>query len=176
MSDDLVERLRKFGGSGRGTWAPQNTACRVAADRIEAMSARLAEVEAEARSWQTVAEANQATAQSHVERWAKAEAREAKHPGNLHWLAEDPECPLECWSSPIEERWEAAGTVFELMAAVSLPHIFVTERVLTVDDEGDPDETEPAWFPSRAAAEACYPESLARARATPSDAQEGRDT
>jgi len=45
-----------------------------AADEIEAQRARAEAAEAEARSWQAVAKANQATAQSHADRWAKAEA------------------------------------------------------------------------------------------------------
>jgi hypothetical protein len=92
-------------------------------------------------------------------------ARKAEHPGNMHWLAEDPEQLMECWSEPVEDRWASADTVVELSAAVRLPNIFVATRVVTADEHGDPDETEAAWFADRKAAEACYPDSLARARA-----------
>jgi len=92
------------------------------------------------------------------------EEKDAMLPGDMPWSAEDPECPLECWSEPVVHCWGDAGEVYEVMTAVQLPNIFVTNRVLTVDEHGDPDETEPAWFRTRAEAEKCWPESLAAAR------------
>lgn len=136
MSDDLIERLRRVEPDAPG----ERTRWLRNPDGPEAAD-RIAALEAE------------------------NERLRAQHPGDMHWLSDDPEFPLECWSTPVVDRWENAGTVFELMAAVSLPHIFVTERVLTVDEHGDPDETEPVWFAKRKDAEACYGETLARARA-----------
>jgi len=85
-------------------------------------------------------------------------------PGNMHWNAEDPEQPLECWSDPINENWDGPEAVHQLLAAVSLPNIFVATRVLTVDEDGDVDETEAAWFHTEDEALRCFPESLAAAR------------
>jgi hypothetical protein len=121
--------------------------------------------------------------QAYLDAIARAETAEAERdrlqslqraglPGDMHWLADDPEQPLDDWSHPIDNSWEFPGAVFELMAAVSLPNIFVTERVLTVDKNGDPDATEPAWFWTCDAAEDCYADSLAHARA----ALKGADT
>lgn len=104
-------------------------------------------------------------AEAHQEIKRLQERLQHQLPGNLHWLSEDPEEPLECWSTPVDERWENAGTVFELMTAQSLPHIFVTEKVITVDDHGDPDETEAVWLHTRKEAEGFYERSLAVARA-----------
>jgi hypothetical protein len=41
---------------------------------MEAAAARIRELEAQIAEWRTVALSNQAAAQSHQERWAKAEA------------------------------------------------------------------------------------------------------
>ena len=45
--------------------------------------------------------------------------------GDVHWLAEDPEQPLECWSDPVTDKAEADGhflrSVEELRVRLAAP-------------------------------------------------------
>jgi len=87
-------------------------------------------------------------------------------PGDMHWCAENPENPADSWDAPVIDRWGSSpGEVFEVMAAVALPNIYVAERVISVTEDGDPDETEAVWFRTKAEAAAAYRESLEMARA-----------
>lgn len=54
--------------------------------------------------------------------------------------------------------------VVEIGSAVSLPKKWGATRCLTVDKEGDPDETKPVLFDTEAEARTCWPDSLAAAR------------
>lgn len=79
------------------------------------------------------------------------------------WEYEDPEASHNDWKDAVDLL--PLGEVAHLITGRSLADVWATTRVLTVDDDGDADETEPALFASAAEANACFDDSLAAARA-----------
>jgi hypothetical protein len=141
----LVERLRSdaaFNEDIGRVRAQQPERTRAAADLIATQAATIAALQAE------------------VER-AKEELRKLKKP-EFFWDYDNPWCCYDSWSDALDEP--DLGSVVHLLTGISLPEVWVTTRVLTVDEDGDPDETEPALFHSEAEAAACYPASLDAAR------------
>ncbi|MFN3646269.1 MAG: hypothetical protein ACK4S2_07105 [Gemmobacter sp.] len=68
--------------------------------------------------------------------------------------------PVEAWDSIDPDP----DGVLQLRCAVNLPDIWVAQAVLTVDEAGDPDETELRQFQTKADALSCWPSTLAAAR------------
>lgn len=95
----------------------------------------------------------------------RAEVERLSKPG-IFWLWEDTEYACEGWKEALGDIGELAGVV-RFVTAAPLPDKWGAHRVRTVDEHGDPDETEPVLFDSEAEAEAraCWPDSLAAARA-----------
>jgi hypothetical protein len=122
-----------------------------------------------ARHYLRVAELLEAN-NRYLERARAAETENArmKMP-DMFWLWQDPEYACEGWQEALEESGELAGVV-RFQTALQLPDKWGAHRVLTLDDNGDPDETEEALFDTEAEARACWPDSLAAARATLSKA------
>lgn len=138
LNDDLVRELREISEDydlGPGT-SDVRRALRLSASALEAQSK---EIEA-----------------------LRSALEQARKP-DMFWSYDDPE---QAWDG-FEEAIREAGygnEVVRLMTGKTLGDAWVANRVLTVDDEGDPDETEEVLFDNEAEALRCYPESLEAAR------------
>lgn len=81
---------------------------------------------------------------------------------------------LNDWDDPEYGSWDSIGSAADDMdmegvrrvtASRIVADLWIAHRCLTVDDEGDPDDTEAVAFKTAEEAERCWPESLAAARA-----------
>lgn len=95
-------------------------------------------------------------------REARAEVERLSKPDQF-WLACDPEYPLESWEHAVNSSFYE--DVVEVMCAKELGNRWVAIVCLTVDQNGDPDETDQRLFDNPDDAQRCWPESLAAARA-----------
>lgn len=94
----------------------------------------------------------------------EARAQVAKLRRAQWWsLADDPECSYGDWGDALEEA--APDDVVKLHGFAIVETIWVATACITVDQDGDPDETEPQTFATEDEARRCWPESLAVARA-----------
>lgn len=100
----------------------------------------------------------------------RAEVERLSKP-DMFWLWQDPEYACEGWQEALEETGSMAE-VIRFQTAHELPDRWGAHRALTVDENGDPDETKPALFDTEAEASACWPDSLAAARAALSKASQ----
>jgi len=100
----------------------------------------------------------------------RAEVERLSKP-DMFWFWQDPEYACEGWQEALEETGSMAE-VIRFQTAHELPDRWGAHRVLTVDEHGDPDETKPALFDTEAEASACWPDSLAAARAVLSNSSQ----
>lgn len=81
----------------------------------------------------------------------------------MFWLDETPEDGTRDWDDVVDDADIDAVTKF--LTARDLPPRWGATRVVSVDADGDPDETCAELFETHAEAQCCYPDSLAAARA-----------
>ena len=99
------------------------------------------------------------------ERIAELEAENARL-SKGEWLNDwdDPECGS--WDSISGAAEDIDGPeVRRVTASRIVSEFWIAHRCLSVDDQGDPDETEAVAFKTAEEAERCWPESLANTRA-----------
>lgn len=99
--------------------------------------------------------------QERVEGAEKA-LKEARKP-DTYWSYDDPECGWDSFEEPLREAG-FGNEVVRLLTGKTLGEVWAANRVLTVDDDGDPDETEAVCFDNPHDAGRCWEESLRAAR------------
>jgi hypothetical protein len=79
-----------------------------------------------------------------------------------YWPCDDAE---SCHDKPEDAlQYEDMDAVVHCLTGRGLGDVWITRKVLTVDEDGDWDETEVVTFDNRADAQKCWDESLAAAR------------
>jgi len=91
------------------------------------------------------------------------EIKRLKTPDN-YWDWDDPESGYDNFQEPVQSA--DMGAVVRLLTGKTLGTVWATTRVLTVDENGDWDDSEIVCFDTKEEAERCWPESLEAARAT----------
>lgn len=169
MGSDLVKRLQALDIDQQPNWLGRDdlvnqwmddadAALAEAANSIEADADRITELEAALAASNARAEAAEAEAAR-----LREENAALKKPDH-YWEWDDPESGYDSFEDAVELA-DGMSKVVRLLTAKSLPDVWATRRVLTVDEHGDWDETEIVCFDNREEAERCWPESLAAARA-----------